>query len=92
MTDTARLQTLQTPTPSQSQTLVETTTNTRTQEEAVIAGSIRLQGGDINQRRVQWAENVEDNEGLNRKKSKSVYSHVYKLPYGFIHCDPYVIP
>ncbi|CAK7218726.1 Mitochondrial ribosome small subunit bioproteinsis protein [Sporothrix curviconia] len=34
------------------------------------AAILRLRGAQRNERNVQWAENVVDNEGLNRKKSK----------------------
>lgn len=33
-------------------------------------GTLRLHGGPIEDRRVRWGEEVIDNEGLGRKKSK----------------------
>jgi len=33
-------------------------------------GTLRLRGGPIHSRRVTWSEEVVDNEGLGRKKSK----------------------
>lgn len=41
-------------------------------EDGQPAAILRLRGAQRNDRTVQWAENVVDNEGLNRKKSKGM--------------------
>ena len=37
------------------------------------SGTLRLRGGTSEDRKVKWDEEVVDNEGLGRKKSKSVF-------------------
>ncbi|KAI8846468.1 phosphatase inhibitor-domain-containing protein [Chytridium lagenaria] len=55
-------------TPSATTTATVTATATSTHTDTV--GSLFLRGGPVESRRVQWASNVEDNEGMGRKTSK----------------------
>ncbi|KAF8468828.1 phosphatase inhibitor-domain-containing protein [Kalaharituber pfeilii] len=73
------------PTPTTSTIPIPTTYSTRTQLEASSSegestpspprmpdGTLRLRGGPVQERRVTWGEDVIDNEGLGRKKSKGM--------------------
>ena len=53
-------------TTSQAQTVV----TTETQTPAPPVPILRLRGAHASRRRVQWTEDVVDNEGLGRKSSK----------------------
>ncbi|KAI8854752.1 hypothetical protein BC829DRAFT_379570, partial [Chytridium lagenaria] len=55
-------------TPSTTTTATVTATATSTHTDTI--GSLFLRGGPVESRRVQWASNVEDNEGMGRKTSK----------------------
>lgn len=65
------------PTPS---TATSTVTTPRTASPAPREpdGTLRLRGGPVEERRVQWGEDVIDNEGLGRKKSKGM-APVFRL-------------
>ncbi|KAH7351151.1 type 1 phosphatases regulator ypi-1 [Rhexocercosporidium sp. MPI-PUGE-AT-0058] len=72
----------QTSTPTHTQTQTQTQPQTQTHAQAVL----RLRGAPLDsergstRRRIQWAEDVVDNEGLGRKKSKVCC--IYHAPKG----------
>ncbi|KAK9369538.1 phosphatase inhibitor-domain-containing protein [Lipomyces kononenkoae] len=47
---------------------IEPTSSNAPQE--VVAGTLRLRGGPVSDRRVTWGDDVIDNEGMGKKKSK----------------------
>ncbi|KAK9347388.1 phosphatase inhibitor-domain-containing protein [Lipomyces starkeyi] len=45
-------------------------TSSNAPEEVVVVGTLRLRGGPVADRRVRWGDDVIDNEGMGKKKSK----------------------
>lgn len=76
MTSTPQMSRRGTPVSSQTQTITSISSSNRPTPQAIL----RLRGAhDPSQRRIQWAEDVVDNEGLGRKKSKGAFVVQNKL-------------
>jgi protein phosphatase 1 regulatory subunit 11 len=65
-----------------SQTQTETNTPADSGGEGETTAVLRLRGAPepMARARVQWAEDVVDNEGLRRKSSKGMSSTIYDFP------------
>ena len=67
------------PVPASATTTVTATESDGVHEAPPVPdGTLRLRGAPVHERRVVWAEDVVDNEGLGRKSSKGVHNH-YEL-------------
>ncbi|ORX89943.1 hypothetical protein K493DRAFT_318311 [Basidiobolus meristosporus CBS 931.73] len=89
MASQATLTGTQEPTGSQTITVDPTSSQSVTpitsDNEERFAGTIRLEGATISNRRVRWDDNVVDNEGLGKKKSKICC--IYSKPRAFGESD-----
>ena len=48
------------------------------------AGTLRLRAAPSNQQRVQWADDVIDNEGMGKKSSKGKFAWLYWLELRYV--------